>query len=99
MLACVTVSVPSPDRGYGRQSDVNKPVCAEVKFIAAADLQTMDALWSAASGGKFGYRCVLPPTALHSCQTARQPAQNLRTRVRLHSTLISAAEGVFDAAL
>ena len=35
------------------------PACAEVKFIAAADLQTMDALWSAASGGKFGYRCAL----------------------------------------
>jgi len=28
---------------------------AEVKFIAEADLQTMDALWSAASGGKFGF--------------------------------------------
>lgn len=28
---------------------------AEVKFIAEQDLQTIDALWKAASGGKFGY--------------------------------------------
>ena len=28
---------------------------AQVKFIPARDLQTMDALWRAASGGKFGY--------------------------------------------
>lgn len=26
-----------------------------MKFIEAADLQTIDALWSAASGGKFGF--------------------------------------------
>ena len=40
------------------------PASAEVKFIAAADLQTMDALWSAASGGKFGYRCALCRAAM-----------------------------------
>lgn len=28
---------------------------AEVKFIPEQDLQTIDALWKAASGGKFGY--------------------------------------------
>ena len=27
----------------------------QVKFIPAKDLQTVDALWRAASGGKFGY--------------------------------------------
>lgn len=28
---------------------------SEVQFISKVDLQTMDALWVAASGGKFGY--------------------------------------------
>ena len=48
---CKEVSVPC--------SSLTSPVArAEVKFISAADLQTIDALWSAASGGKFGYRWV-----------------------------------------
>lgn len=48
---------------------------SEVQFIPVKDLQTMDALWRAASGGKFGYsvqaraaaRCGvahIPPCAL-----------------------------------
>ena len=31
------------------------PSSAEVKFIPEQDLQTIDALWKAASGGKFGF--------------------------------------------
>ena len=35
--------------------DQQRTLLEQVKFIQAKDLQTIDALWRAASGGKFGY--------------------------------------------
>ena len=65
----------------------NAVACAEVKFISVADLQTIDALWSAASEGKFGYRSGLILTRFGVDSSYRAASPGLNNSSRVHRTV------------